>query len=334
MPNENLCSYLKSAAELEQDIYTLEETKSALQAQKRKPTPKQSFHAPILDSVTLPRGTVIDHKTPYEIWIGVAVFALLSFLLQSPPMVVLGIPLAIFIAWVTTDVVDNKRRKAKEAELKYQLYTELLAAYEQNVAQEDVRYAQEEVEVAQFNRCQQAQIEQINKTLAEAKRALQSLYALDIIHPKYRAIIPVTMFCEYIETGRCSELTGANGAYNKYEEELRMELIVGSIRDVKRVLGQISSQLGQLSMQIEKIQQNQYLLFQAMQESNRHISQIARAAALTAKSNASVAENTAWVAYNAEVTARCAKALTNHADRAYRQKYGRYPPNSSEGRFY
>lgn len=341
MSNENLCPYLKSVAELEQDIYTLEETKAALHAQKRKTTPKQSFPKPDLDTLRLPRDTIIQTEKPrevYVIWMVVAFFALISLLLSclsqgGAAMVVFGIPLAIFIATRKTNSITDEQHSAKEAELKYRLYTDLLAQYEQKVAQEDARYEQEEIEVVHFNRCLQEQINQIDKTLVEAKRALQSLYALDIIHPKYRAIIPVTMFCEYVETGRCDDLAGANGAYNKYEEELRMELIIGSIRDVKHALGQISIQLGQLSMQIEKIQQNQYLLFKAMQESNRHIEEIAHAAASMAKDEGSVAKNTAWIAYNAEVTARCARAVANHADREYWQKYGRYPPNSSEGRF-
>ena len=71
------------------------------------------------------------------------------------------------------------------------------------------------------------------------KQNLSKLYALNVIHPKYRSLVPVSMFCEYVETGRCSELTGHEGAYNIYEAELRQNVIIDQLDSIKDKLDDV-----------------------------------------------------------------------------------------------
>lgn len=75
---------------------------------------------------------------------------------------------------------------------------------------------------------------------------LRRLYDLNIIHEKYRSLVPVTMFYEYFETGRCTTLTGHEGAYNLYEAELRQNIIIDKLDGIKD--------------QLEDIKKNQYYL--------------------------------------------------------------------------
>ena len=78
------------------------------------------------------------------------------------------------------------------------------------------------------------------------------MYSLDVIFPKYRNIIAVSSFYEYLLSGRCDKL---EGAYNIFESELRMNLIINKIDDVIKHL--------------EKIEQHQYMLYSAIQENNK-----------------------------------------------------------------
>lgn len=83
------------------------------------------------------------------------------------------------------------------------------------------------------------ELDRAMKALNATEEVRARYYAMDVIYPKYRALIPITMFCEYFESGRCSELAGANGAYNIYENESRLDQIVVKLDDIINRLDQI-----------------------------------------------------------------------------------------------
>lgn len=128
----------------------------------------------------------------------------------------------------------------------------------------------------------------------QLKSALEQLYSADVIYPKYRNLVAVTMIYEYLASGRCSELEGPNGAYNLYEMELRQNIIIG----------QLSSILDRL----EQIRGNQFTLYNELEKSNqesaRLLSDISNnvefnryALEETAKANAAIAQNTEATKY-------------------------------------
>lgn len=86
---------------------------------------------------------------------------------------------------------------------------------------------------------------------------LQQYYDLNIIYPKYRGIIPVSMFVQYFASGRVSKLEGHTGAYNLYEQELLQRIII--------------SKLDIVISRLDEIQSTQYELAQALQQSNQKI---------------------------------------------------------------
>jgi hypothetical protein len=90
-----------------------------------------------------------------------------------------------------------------------------------------------------------------------ATNELNNLYNLDIIFPKYRNFLAVNQISEYIDSGRCSELEGANGAYNLYESELRQNIIIDKLETVIN--------------QLEQIKQNQFYIYQAMRDTQNAI---------------------------------------------------------------
>ena len=70
----------------------------------------------------------------------------------------------------------------------------------------------------------------------------------------------VCSICEYLESGRCSELGGPDGAYNLFEQEIRMNLII--------------TQLGSILSKLDRIQANQAMLYDAISTGNRLTSQL------------------------------------------------------------
>ena len=97
--------------------------------------------------------------------------------------------------------------------------------------------------------------------IEESKAIRDSMYAKDIIYVKYRNLPALTSIYEYLVTGRCTELSGPNGAYNMYEDEVRKDTVI--------------SQLNTVIENLEQIRQNQYMLYQQVKAIQENTSTIA-----------------------------------------------------------
>lgn len=150
------------------------------------------------------------------------------------------------------------------------------------------------------------QAEQLMKNLIEARHKLLSA---NIIFPKYRNIVAYTTMYEYFVTGRCDSLEGPTGAYNLYESEVRANMII--------------SQLSTVISSLEKIKDNQYMLYNELQNVNRQLDSLNSTTANMANMMASmqgdiatiadnsdaIAYNTAKTAYYSELNAKLTDAL-------------------------
>lgn len=66
--------------------------------------------------------------------------------------------------------------------------------------------------------------------------ALTTLLDAGVVHPKYNSLPALCSIYEYLDTGRCTELTGPFGAYQRYEEELRAGKIIASLQNIEQKL--------------------------------------------------------------------------------------------------
>lgn len=137
--------------------------------------------------------------------------------------------------------------------------------------------------------CQKA-VDDIFRARNELNQALIIFYHLDVIYPKYRNLVAVTTIYEYLASGRCDTLEGADGAYNLYEMELRQNIIIG----------QLSSVLDSL----EQIKSNQFTLYNEIKEANQK----------TADLLSNVADNTKFSAYANEETAKANAIIAQNTE--------------------
>ena len=150
--------------------------------------------------------------------------------------------------------------------------------------------------------------------LKKSYAARNELYAYDIVFGKYRNQIALSSFYEYLMSGRCSTLEGADGAYNIYENEIRMNRVI--------------AQLDQVIDSLELIKENQYMMYQEMRTTNsllnslnstmdKALTSIQGIEANTTQMNeymGRIAENSDVIAHNTAVTAYYSKVnaeLTN-----------------------
>lgn len=150
--------------------------------------------------------------------------------------------------------------------------------------------------------------------LKNSYAARNELYAYDIVFGKYRNQIALSSFYEYLMSGRCSTLEGVDGAYNIYENEIRLNRVI--------------AQLDQVIDSLELIKESQYMMYQEMRITNsllsslnstmdKALTSIQGIEANTTQMNeymGRIAENSDVIAHNSAVTAYYSKVnaeLTN-----------------------
>lgn len=84
---------------------------------------------------------------------------------------------------------------------------------------------------------------------------LQQYYDLNVIYPKYRGIVPVAMFVQYLESGIVYQLEGPDGAYSRYEDELFRQLIINKLDVIVTRLDDIRATQYELANSLEKSNQ-------------------------------------------------------------------------------
>ena len=145
-------------------------------------------------------------------------------------------------------------------------YENAYKEYKVKVEEENKRLVREEQEKAVLN----TTLQQITVRKSKGAKALGKLYDMDVVYPKYRNLSMISSLYEYFASGRCSTLEGHEGAYNILEQEIRLDHIV--------------LRLDQVIVNLEKIRQNQYMLYEAMQSVNANVSRL-YGAALTMNDN-------------------------------------------------
>ena len=70
------------------------------------------------------------------------------------------------------------------------------------------------------------QIRKFSRQITRLTAKLDKLYAENIVDPNFRSLDAISGLYYYLSTGICSGLQGENGAYSKYNEDLRIDRVV------------------------------------------------------------------------------------------------------------
>ena len=139
--------------------------------------------------------------------------------------------------------------------------------------------------------------EYFSTPLSETQAVLDKLYSVDVIYPKYHTLPALTSIYEYLVTGRCEELSGAHGAYNLYEDEIRKDTIISQLNTVIENLEQIKQNQYMLYEQEKGIQQNTRAIAAELYQIKGYTACLTDLAALTAFYSGVAATNTSTLSY-------------------------------------
>lgn len=135
----------------------------------------------------------------------------------------------------------------------------------------------------------QKEISKATSLYNETAKVLDAYYSKDIVYKKYHGLVPITMFCEYFISGRCNTLTGHEGAYNIYENEVRQNIIIAKLDNIIN--------------QLESIKQNQYMIADMIQENNREIYQLSKGVEQQVSILQNIENNSAVTNYYSRISA-------------------------------
>ena len=157
------------------------------------------------------------------------------------------------------------------------------------------------------------EIDTAENALKETYTQRNNFYNTDIVYIKYRNPVALASFCEYLVSGRCTELEGPNGAYNIYENEIRVDRITDQLDKVLVSLDQIKS--NQYTIYSELVEMNTSLksLNSSLNNAIKSIDQIEKNSRVANERLAEISSNTAVTAYYSKVNAYYAKKTAETA---------------------
>ena len=166
---------------------------------------------------------------------------------------------------------ERFNRETAQYEVDLEKYKKDKQAYEEKYAKEMVEYNRKAAEADKIDAQNKAELplaikrdkealRVISENIAATQEALDKLYDMDIIFPKYRTLAAMCSMYEYFVTGRVSQLKGPDGAYNLYEAEVRQNLII--------------TQLDRIASKLDEIKENQYILYSELKKANGYLCSI------------------------------------------------------------
>ncbi len=145
------------------------------------------------------------------------------------------------------------------------------------------------------------EINAAKKRLSEAEANLKKMYSYNVLSYDYRNIYAVSSMYGYLEKGRTrclgfDPLTGDQGAYNIYENECRLDLIITNTEEIIRKL--------------DTVIDNQYYLANGLSRANNTISKLSSSVDQTINSLSNIERCQEVIAYNSAQSRKELEFLT------------------------
>lgn len=290
--------YLKNIMEMEQAIYTTNKAIGYLQYKSKNLSIKKNYTEPEkpvkYDGVVTGLGAGYTALVAAGIGLPVSIiFGLIRWIYYGGKFgasfwgcMILFVGIGFFVGLIALSSASDSASLKYDNDIKH---------YNKLVDDDKKRVNDELAQKENIN----SQIAILNLKRKEISETLNKLYDINIIYPKYRNFVAVTTFYEYFESGRCNTLQGHEGAYNIYENEIRLNIIITKLDDIIERLDEIRS--------------NQYTIHNAVSEGNRIANNIYQQAIKTSGKLDSINENSALTSYNSMITAKNTEILKNIA---------------------
>ncbi len=208
---------------------------------------------------------------------------------------------------------EQKRRKAQNKQIAEQRATEkaklreLLSSLRKQLnGDSSSKFINPYTELHNWSK---KEVQDIKDKIQELCVARAKLLATGILHVKYADIVAISTILEYLETGRCTQLEGHEGAYNLYESEIRADRIIAQLDQVIDSLEYIKRVQYYTYEVMTKIQRNTQAISQKMDSAISTLNKISEDIGAIRETSELIAYNTEKTAYYAKMNAELTDAL-------------------------
>ena len=280
---KEMLPYLQKIISLEQAAYVEGSLLNAVK-NERKNVDARKYVVP---EPEVPEHENVDKRRIFFVGRVIAFLVFIIALVCGTRFVVSLLIAVAFFAIVSLVLLWTLKEDAEQTNAyREEKYQQALAQYPIDVQNEEDAY-QQALRLAEYY---DQLIVQQEKKLADTRQLLWEAYDKGLLYGKYRNFVPVCSICEYLESGRCSELGGPDGAYNLFEQEIRANMVI--------------TQLGSILSKLDRIQANQAMLYDAISTGNRLTSQLIEQTNESIRLGEYNAQQNAITAYNTQQTAR------------------------------
>ena len=206
--------------------------------------------------------------------------------------------------------IKEKQDKEKD-ELTEKMNNEI-AKVKKSIESDDYFFPEKEE-----NRIIQEEIEWAKNEYIKLLCFRESFYTTDIIFEKYRTLPALSTIYEYLASGRVDALTGANGAYNLYESELRSNLIIDKLDVVIDKLEEIKQAQFKLCNIMKSVASDIKRIGNSLDDVCSSLEKIEGNTRKTAELTKKIEKNTALTTYYAEKTAFYSRIVAGVSVAAY-----------------
>ena len=195
-------------------------------------------------------------------------------------IVLFVIPGVIYISFCLIEFFIKKNRfdqkqDRKEADFNQRqaaIEKERISGYQDTARKNRGRIAELKEEIKLIDDITIPQLnEEIRENEAAAAKVLGALnryYEPNVVYKKYRGLVPIAAFTEYFDAERCYTLTGPDGAYNIYENEMRMNLINAKLDNVQAGLNLLAKQHSAILTSLNQMNANVRCLVASVDDAN------------------------------------------------------------------
>ncbi len=291
---EKVKEYLLVVMDMEQNLYIQEKVLDELDEEISSLGRKRKYDAPVAYSADVSWGKTIGvtamcfavagYMINFFMGIdGAGLFGFISLFFTAIKSALAWLVVGFVVGLVIALIKKFSTQAAYDQE-----YKEKLQRYDDLVSADNARVKKE---IVVRNRLEE-QRQALEKKYIDSYDALQKIYAVNIVSPRYRGIIPISSIYQYLCDEKTFSLgfdreTGDQGAYNIFDYEVRLDLIINKLDDVINKL--------------DSIIDNQRELATLMRDANKRIDRLSSSVKnATRKIEASINNQTAIQAYNAE----------------------------------
>ena len=139
----------------------------------------------------------------------------------------------------------------------------------------------------------QKQFNDMKTITINSMNSLDKLYSENILPQQYRNIVAVTTMLQWLSSGRCTEIYGHGGLFDTYENDLKMNMIIGRLDEISSKLDAIMENQNMLYNEIRRGNEIAEKTYQSVRQIENNTDQMKRDISQINTNSAIIARNSA-----------------------------------------